>query len=92
MKESEITADLTKESFERYIKRFTNELGNPEIHKRVSFMVLQRGKPLDNRIKITNGKARIVQKLRTPANNLGHRVNEEIEIDIPDDLVSVKTP
>lgn len=90
MKESEITADLTKESFERYINKFTGELGEPEIHRRVSFMVLQRGKPLDNRIKITNGKARIVQKLRTPANSSGHRVNEEVEIDIPDNLESVK--
>lgn len=90
MKESEITADLTHKSFERYIQKFTNEFGKPEIQKRVSFMVLQRGKPLDNRIKITNGKARIVQKLRTSANNLGHRVNEEVEIDIPDNLETVK--
>lgn len=90
MKESEITADLTQQSFESYIQKFTNELGKPEIHRRVSFIVLQQGKPLDNRIKITDGKARIVQKLRTPANKLGHRVNEEVEIDIPDNLESVK--
>lgn len=90
MKESEITADLTKESFDRYIKKFTKKFGKLEIQKRVSFMVLERGKPLDNRVKITNGKAKIVQKLRTPANSIGHRICEEVEVNIPDDLQSVR--
>jgi len=90
MQESEITADITKESFDKYIKRFTKELGIPEIKHRVSFMILERGKPLDNRIKITNGRAKIVQKLKTPPNSLGKRVNEEIEIDISNNLVSIK--
>jgi hypothetical protein len=90
MQESEITADISDTSFHKYIDKFTKSLGEPEIKRRISFMILQRGSPLDNRIKITNGKARIVQKLKNEPNSSGKRVNEEVEIDIPDDLESVK--
>jgi hypothetical protein len=90
MQESEITADLSEINFNKYLQKFTLELGTPEIKRRIAFMILERGKPLDNRIKITNGKARLVQKIRTPATSLGKRINEEIEIDIPDDLESVR--
>lgn len=90
MTESEITADISKETFNLYLSRFTNQLGEPVLKRRISFMVLERGKALDNRVKITNGQARVVQKLRTPPTELGKRVNEENEFDIPNNLESVK--
>lgn len=90
MTESEITADISKETFDSYLSKFTNQLGNPVLKRRISFMVLERGKPLDSRVKITNGQARIVQKLRTPPTELGKRVNEENEFDTPNNLESVR--
>jgi hypothetical protein len=89
MLETEITADLTKENYQKYIDKFTKELGYAKIVHRISFMIMQQGTNLDTRIKITNGKARIVQKIKQKPNNKGMRLNEEIEIDIPDDVDSV---
>lgn len=90
MKEAEITADLTEVNFKKYINHFTKTLGKPNLKRRISFMVLERGKPLDNRIKITNGEAMIVQKIKSKGDVPGLRVNDEIEINIPNDLENVK--
>lgn len=90
MKESEITADLTESNFKKYIQHFTKTLGAPSLKRRISFMILERGAPLDNRIKITNGVAMIVQKIKSKSDVPGLRINDEIEIDIPNDLENVK--
>jgi len=90
MNEIEITANITKETFDRYLERFTEELGAPQLKRRITFIILERGKGLDNRIKITNGEAKIVQEVRNPPNKQGQRTSEEIEIDIPNTFKDVK--
>lgn len=89
MIETEISAEITQDSFTKYFDKFSKEFGQPQKVKRIAFMVIERGKKLDNRLKITNGKVELVQKYTISVDESGKRIKEEITIELNKDLDTV---
>jgi len=52
-------------------------------------MVKEQESNIDNRVKITNGKVQLVQKIKGKPDPLGLRSNKEIEIDIQNNVGTV---
>lgn len=63
MLEKEILSLTTKNFFEKYISRFSQEIGLPRKKKRLAMQVTDYNRnTLDTRIRITNGEPEIMQK------------------------------
>lgn len=63
MLEKEILSLTTKNLFENYISRFTNEISQPKKKKRLAMQVTDYNhNTLDTRIRITNGEPEVMQK------------------------------
>src|SRR3989304_8111989 len=64
MIEQEAWGLLTKSQFNQYLAQFTKKFGKSKHQKRLSFSFWDhRYNEIDTRIRITNGKAEIVQKI-----------------------------
>lgn len=80
--EKELLTILTKTEFDAVLKRLTKEFGKPEIVKRLALQCTDyRWADVDTRIRVTNGKAEIMQKLGDWKNYS----REELKIEIPTD-------
>jgi hypothetical protein len=83
--EKEIIGEINKEIFNAKKLEFTNKFGNPVFKKRIGLMVFDRNNPqVDTRVRITNGKAEIMQKVIKADDGFGHSEKLEISIKIPD--------
>ncbi len=64
MLEQEAWGQLTKEQFEKFLRLFSGRFGKPSRHKRLSFSFWNHEmNEVDTRIRITDGKAEIMQKV-----------------------------
>lgn len=64
MLEQEAWGQLTKEQFDGFLKLFSERFGEASMHRRLSFSFWDRNrKDLDIRVKITDGKAELVEKV-----------------------------
>lgn len=85
MIEKEIFGVLTKQQYEHYLKVFTQEFGKVEQKNRISFAFWNsKNKNVDTRIRITNGKAELMQKVGE-WENLDQVEMEEIALKLEDD-------
>jgi hypothetical protein len=89
MIETEITSEINKKSFEKYVNELTSKLGEPKKVKRAAFMITERGKGLDNRVKITNGNVELVQKFKISIDANGKRIKEEVTISLDNNKESI---
>lgn len=63
MLEQEAWGELTKDQFEEFLELFGERFGEPICHRRLSFSFWDRNRnDLDIRVKITDGKAELVEK------------------------------
>lgn len=80
--EKELLTILSKEEYEKVLARLEKEFGKPEIVKRLALQCTDyRWSDVDTRIRITNGKAEITQKVGEWKNYL----RDEITVDLPSD-------
>lgn len=64
MLEKEIRGFIEKDKFKFVINHFTDQLGNPKYSKRLSLAIADyQNLTLETKIRITNGKAEVVQKV-----------------------------
>lgn len=63
-KETESWGQLTKNQFDKFLESFTKQFGKPKRKLRlaISFWDPKLNKNLDTRVRITNGKAELIQK------------------------------
>jgi len=88
--ENEFIGEINKEIFQKKLQEFTAKFGEPEVKKRLGLMVFDRNNPhIDTRIRITNGKAEIMQKVLQDEDGQGHSQKDEISLDIPNNTESV---
>lgn len=86
MTETESWGVLTKEQFEKFLEEFTTRFGKPNHSKRLSFSFWDHSRDnIDTRIRITNGKAEIMQKVGDVGEGQ-QRVRTEQRIDLPSDV------
>ena len=83
MIEEEVFGELTKNEYNSFIKRFTEEFGNPVINKRlkISFWDPTKDKNFDPQIRVTNGKAELMFK-RGEWENKETRITKEHQTQI----------
>lgn len=82
VEEKELLTILSEEEYKKVLARLEKELGKPEIVKRLALQCTDyRWSDVDTRIRITNGKAEIIQKLGDWKNYL----RDEIVISFPSD-------
>jgi len=80
--EKELLTILSKKEYKRLLNYLSKKLGKPKIVKRLSLQCTDyRWDDLDTRIRITNGKAEIIQKVGDWKNYL----RNEISIELPPD-------
>jgi len=80
--EKELLTILSKEEYEEVLVRLIKEFGYPEIVKRLSLQSTDyRWADVDTRIRITNGKAEIIQKV----GDWKKQNRQEITIPLPSD-------
>ncbi|GAB4156645.1 MAG: hypothetical protein Fur003_0050 [Candidatus Dojkabacteria bacterium] len=86
MKETEFWGLIDKNQFEEKIDKISLELGEPEQRKRLSIEVSDwADKTLDTRIRITDGKAELMQK----KGNWEADTKKEIRIDLKADAAEI---
>ncbi len=86
MTETESWGVLTKAQFEKLLNEFTKRFGTPAHSKRLSFSFWDHSRDnIDTRIRITNGKAEIMQKVGDTGEKQ-QRVRSEQRIGLPSDL------
>lgn len=80
--EKELLTILSKEEYEDVLSRMVQEFGEPEIVRRLSLQSTDyRWSDVDTRIRITNGKAEIIQKVGDWKN----QNRNEITVPLPSD-------
>lgn len=86
MIEEESWGILTKKQFDQFLDQFTKKFGVPIHSKRLSFSFWDHNRnEIDTRIRITNGKAEIMQKIGDVGEGQ-KRVRSERKIDLKSDL------
>lgn len=84
--EKELLTILTREQHEDILARFESEFGKPKIQKRLSLQSDDYGQTdIDTRIRITNGKAELMQKVGDWKNITKGKSRTEISIPLPAD-------
>lgn len=84
--EEESWGVLTKEQFEQFLDQFTKRFGVPIHSKRLSFSFWDHTRnEIDTRIRITNGKAEIMQKIGDVGEGQ-KRVRSEQRVELMSDL------
>lgn len=77
--EKEIWGQLTKEQFESKLAELVSVLGQPKIVKRLALQITDHNrKDLDTRIRIDQGRVRIMQKI----GDWNAAIREELELDL----------
>ncbi len=85
--EKEVIGEINKDIFTSKKSEFINKFGNPVIKRRLGMMVFDRNNPqVDTRVRVTNGKAEIMQKVIQSDDGHGHSEKLEISIKIPDNV------
>lgn len=88
--ESEIIGEFNRELFEAKREEFTTKFGAPTVKKRLGLMVFDRNNPdVDTRVRITNGQAEVMQKVKKSEDGSGHFVKDEISYAIPSTVDAV---
>jgi hypothetical protein len=81
--ENEVIGEINKEIFTSKKIEFTKSFGEPSCKKRLGLMVFDRNNPdVDTRVRITNGKAEVMQKILKNEDGQGHYKKDEISFDI----------
>src|SRR5690606_23506938 len=90
MVETEVLSLLSKKEFDKKIKEFTKKFGEPIYQKRAAISLSDYETQIDTRIKITNGKAHIVQKTGGEFSHYLKRqeINIDLNLDV-DELISL---
>jgi len=84
--EKELLTILTKEEYEQVLTRLKREFGKPKIQKRLSLQSDDYGQTdIDTRIRITNGKAELMQKVGDWKNITKGKPCTEVSIPLPSD-------
>ena len=85
--EKELLTILTKDEYETILSRLRKELGKPKIQKRLSLQSEDYTQTdIDTRIRITNGKAELMQKVGDWKNITKGKSRTEISIPLPGDV------
>jgi hypothetical protein len=88
MNEIEVLTQLDKDDYDRISKRLTSEYGDGKHVKRLGFIIssMENNKPIDTRIKITNGVIHLVQKKKVKsAGQVYEKEEKELELDMDAD-------
>lgn len=86
VEEKELLTILSKEEYQKVLKKLIKELGEPEIVKRLALQCTNYGwDDVDTRIRITNRVAEIIQKV----GSWKGEVRKEITIPLPSDPTTI---
>ncbi len=86
MLEKEIRGEIDVETFEQKKKEFSEEFGEPKIYKRLALLIYDRDqREIDTRIRITNGEAEIMQKIKVEGESDDMSSKEETSIPLNKD-------
>ncbi len=81
MREKEFIGEINGDIFSEKVKEFSNKFGKPELKKRLGLMVFDRNNSdVDTRVRITNGKAEVMQKVKVVDDGSGLSIKKEISI------------
>lgn len=84
--EKELLTILAKDEYEQVLTRFKNEFGEPKVQKRLSLQSDDYSQSdIDTRIRITNGKAELMQKIGDWKNITKGKSRTEVSIPLPSD-------
>lgn len=84
--EKELLTILAKDEYVQVLTRFKNEFGEPKVQKRLSLQSDDYGQSdIDTRIRITNGKAELMQKIGDWKNITKGKSRTEVSIPLPSD-------
>lgn len=90
MREIEILSSIPKDKFYERVEAFTKEYGEPKRQKRLGlvFVSYENGNKVDTRLKITNGKAHLVQKQGEGLAAFRSNIETELDLEMsPEDLL-----
>lgn len=84
--EKELLTILSKDEYKRVLNRLKKEFGEPQTQKRLSMQSDDYGQTdIDTRIRITNGKAELMQKVGDWKNITKGKSRTEVSIPLPSD-------
>ncbi|GEM_PF-2296358 len=84
--EKELLTILSKDEYKQVLDRLKEEFGEPKVQKRLSLQSDDYGQTdIDTRIRITNGKAELMQKVGDWRNITKGKSRTEISIPLPSD-------
>lgn len=84
--EKELLTILSEEEYKKVLARLRKELGKPKIQKRLSLQSDDYGQTdIDTRIRITNSKAELMQKVGNWKNITKGKPRTEVSIPLPSD-------
>lgn len=88
--EKELLTILTTDEYERVLISLQKEFGKPKIQKRLSLQSDDYGQTdIDTRIRVTNGKAELMQKVGDWKNITKGKSRAEISIPLPSDADTI---
>jgi len=86
VEEKELLTILSKVEYKRVLDRVEREFGEPKVQKRLSLQSDDYGQTdIDTRIRITNGKAELMQKVGDWKNITKGKSRTEVSIPLPSD-------